>query len=74
MHSRLGGDAGRSPLQEGGSPSSYSPPIDMQLRKLEISAVPGSKRAVPLLAYRSGNHHMAAGGHNWTRGDQDAFV
>ena len=31
--SRLGEDAGWSPLQEGGSPSSYSPPIDIRSRE-----------------------------------------
>ena len=72
--SRLGEDAevdGPSTKVDG---ASYSPPIDIQSRKWVISTVPGGVASVQVLTSRSGNDHMAAGGHKWTRGDQDAFV
>ena len=50
------------------------PPIDIQSRKWPISAVLWGARGDYFSTSRSGNHHMAAGGHQWTRGDQDAFV
>ena len=72
--SRLGEDAGVAGLQEGVAVVSYSPPIDIQSRKWVISVAMWGVRGAYHLSPRSGNHHMAAGGHKWTRGDQDAFV
>ena len=76
------GGAG-SRLGEGAEVRSFSkkvrkvplyPPIDIQSRKWPISAVIRATERVYFSTSRSGNHHMAAGGHKWTRGDQDAFV
>ena len=50
------------------------PPIDIQSRKWPISAVLWGARGDYFSTSRSGNHHMAAGGHQWTRVDQHAFV
>ena len=72
--SRLGEDAevGRPSKKVG--KASHSLSIDIQSRKWVISTVPGGVASVQVLTSRSGNDHMAAGGHNWTRGDQDALV
>ena len=72
--SRLGEDVEVDRPSKKVDKASYSPPIDIQSRKWVISTVPGGVASVQVLIPRSGNHHMAAGGHKWTRGDQDAFV
>ena len=75
--SRLGEDVEVDRPSKNVDTASYSPPIDIQSRKWVISTVPeisGGVASVQVLTYWSGNHHMAAGGHKWTRGDQGAFV
>ena len=67
-------DAEVDPFPKEVDPTSYCPPIDIQSRKWVISTVPGGVASVQVLTSRSGNDDMAAGGHKWTRGDQDAFV
>ena len=72
--SRLGEDAEVRSFSKKVRKVPLYPPIDIQSRKWVISTVPGGVASVQVLTPSSGNHHMAAGGHKWTRGDQDAFV
>ena len=72
--SRLGEDVEVDRPSKKVDKASYSPSIDIQSRKWVISAAMWGIRGAYHLSPKSGNHQMAPGGHQWTRGDQDAFV
>ena len=72
--SRLGEDAEVRSFSKKVRKVPLYPPIEIQSRKWVISAAMWGIRGAYHLSPRSGNHHMAAGGRQWTRGDQDAFV
>ena len=72
--SRLGEDAEVRSFSKKVRKVPLYPSIDIQSRKWPISAVIRATKREYFCTSSSGNDHMAAGGHNWTRGDQDAFV